>query len=327
MPTCLRVQWFVWLPSFVLLLCGAGSVCAAGDLAFAVARLPLSLPVYVAEAKGYFDAEKLQVKTVDCEIGRQCLDLLLDGKTQLATTADAPIVISSLRGARFAILATIATTRNNKIVTRRGRGITSIADLADRRVGTFVGTSAHYFLELNLLSSGIDPARVVVLPIQPADAAKAFASEAVDAVVVFEPFALNVVRALGAQAQVVPSRRLPADTWNVVVADALSGQRELELQGLCRALDRAMLFIASEPAQAREILRRRLGLDDAALEWVWKDTHYALELRQSLVTGLEGQTRWALRSGHATGTKPNYLEYIRMGPLSAVRPGAVSIVR
>jgi hypothetical protein len=85
-------------------------------------------------------------------------------------------------------------------------------------------------------------------------------------------------------------------------------------------------FIAAEPAQARAILQRRLGLDDAAAAWVLPDMDYALELRQSLIRSLEQQARWALRAGHASGTFPNYLEYMRPGPLEAVRPAAVSVV-
>jgi hypothetical protein len=96
---------------------------------------------------------------------------------------------------------------------------------------------------------------------------------------------------------------------------------------LCRAIDRATLFIAREPAKARTILRERLELDEAAVDWVWRDIVYGITLRQSLITGLEGQARWALRYGHATGTTPNYLDYVDTQPLARVRPGAASIVK
>ena len=116
---------------------------AAGEpLAFAVARLPLSLPVYVAQDRGFFAEEGATVNVADCDIGRRCLERMLAGGADLATAANLPVVVASLQGQRFTIVASMASSRNDtKIVTRRGSGIDSAAALAGRRVGTFVGTS------------------------------------------------------------------------------------------------------------------------------------------------------------------------------------------
>lgn len=295
---------------------------------FAVAKLPLSMPIYVAEAKGYFAAEKLDLQITDCDIGRQCLDRMLKGQAQLATSADSPIVFASLSGAKFSILTTMATMHNfSKIMTRRGLGIASVADLQDRRVGTFVGTSAHYFLELSLLTAGVDPLRVKVVPVETTSVGQSLASGAVDALAVFEPFAAGVLNNQAQQVQLLPSKGGQTDTWNVVAAYALNGQRDAELQGLCRALDKAIQFIAERPEEARAILHRRLALDHATVDKVLQDIDFELELRQSLITGLEGQARWAIRGGLASGKTPNFLEYLQPEPLKHVRAGAVSIVR
>lgn len=319
-----------WIGNAALaaVLFGATPVWAAADLIFAVAKIPLSLPVYVAEAEGYFKAENLALRIVDCEIGRQCLERLLDGQAQLATATGSPIVFASLRGAKFSILATIANSRTyNKIITRRGLGIAAVADLRSKRVGTFPGTSAHHHLELSLLAAGVDPSSVTIVPIQPATAARSLASGETDAEAVFEPFAFDVIHALGSQALVLPSRRLVTDTWNIVVSKSLDGQREVDLQRLCRALDRAIQFAADNPERARTIFQARLGLDREAFDRAWQDISFAIELRQSLITGLEGQARWAIRQGHVTGAVPNFLDYVRPDPLARVRAGAVSVVR
>ena len=47
------------------------------NLVVAVARQPLSLPFYVAEAEGHFAAEGLQLRIEDCNFGRACLEKLL----------------------------------------------------------------------------------------------------------------------------------------------------------------------------------------------------------------------------------------------------------
>ena len=306
----------------------AGPVRAAQPLVFAVARLPMSLPVYVAQDRGFFAEEGAAVNVADCDIGRRCLERMLAGGADLATAANLPVVVASLQGQRFTIVASMASSRNDtKIVTRRGSGIDSAAALAGRRVGTFVGTSAQFLLELSLLAAGVDPAKVEVVPIEPAETVAALQAGRIDAAAVFEPYAWRAVQALGREAQVINDRRLHVESWNIVAAAGLGAGRDADLQALCRALLRAERFIATHPAQARAILQRRLGLDDAAAAWLLPDMDYTLELRQSLIRALEQQARWALRAGQVRGSLPNYLGYIRPAPLEAVRPAAVTVVQ
>jgi ABC-type nitrate/sulfonate/bicarbonate transport system substrate-binding protein len=305
----------------------AGPARAGQPLVFAVARLPMSLPVYVAEERGFFAAEGAAVNVAPCDIGRRCLERMLGGGADLATAASLPIVTASVQGQRFTIVASMASSRNDaKIVTRRGNGIDSAAALAGRRVGTFTGTSAHFLLELSLLAAGVDPRKVVVVPLEPGEVVAALQTGRVEAAAVFEPYAGRAVQALGTQMQVINDRRLHVESWNIVASASLGAERDADLQAVCRALLRAVRFIAAEPAEAQAILQRRLGLDDAAAAWLLPDIAYALELRQSLIRSLEQQARWALRAGHVRGALPNYLGYIRPAPLAAVRPGAVTVV-
>jgi NitT/TauT family transport system substrate-binding protein len=323
-----RIRWWAGTLLALAFVLGSLPARAGGELVIAVARLPVSLPVYVAQARGFFAAEKLPLKVLECDIGRHCLEHMLEGRAHFATAAVSPLVFASLRGARFAVIATMATALNDtKIITRSDSGIAVAANLDGRRVGTLVATSAQYFLDLSLLAAGVDPARVTVVPLEPADAAAALQTGRVDAVSIFEPYAFQTVRLLGPRARVLSDRHRDVETWNVVVSQGLVRDHEDELERLCRALERAERFIAEEPAAARAILRERLRLDEAALDWIWNDLEFRLELRQSLLTSLEGQARWALRNGRAQGPAPNYLDYIRTGPLGRVRPGAVGIVQ
>jgi NitT/TauT family transport system substrate-binding protein len=310
------------------LACVAACLAAHAEqpLRFAVAQLPLSLPVFVAQDRGFFAAERLALQLVDCDFGKQCLERLLGGQADLATAADAPLALAlaGLRGERFALLATLGTLRSDsKVITHAGSGISTMKDLVGRRVGTTVGTSAQYSLDLGLLSADVDPALVTVVPIEPADAGAALADHRVDAVSAFEPYAYQAARALGAKAVVLRAVHFHAATWNLVA----SRPRQPELQAMCRALDRAIRFIREHPDTARAILRARLRYDDAAIAWLWPDMSFRLELRQSLLSTLESQARWALRRGHASGRLPDFLDYIETAPLSAVRADAVGIVR
>ena len=48
-------------------------------------------------------------------------------------------------------------------------------------------------------------------------------------------------------------------------------------------------------------------------------------LDQSLLTLLEGQSRWAVRQGAVPPGMPNFLGHLQTAPLRRVRPGGVAI--
>lgn len=312
--------------SLALGLC-AGVAATRGPLAVAVARHPLSLPAYLADAQGLFAAEGLDVRLVEENTGRECLQRLLRGEVAAATSAELPLALAALRGGGFDIVATMATSGNfNKFIVRRDSGVASFDKLVGRRVGTFFASSAHYFAQTCLLFAGVDPDAVQLVDVSPQDAPQALRDGRVDALAIFEPHAWRALKAMGGRADVLPSRRLVVDTWNLAVASGNARLPDGTLRSLCRALDRAWRLIAATPELGRALLRGRLAMEQEAVDWVWPDLHFSLELRQSLVTGLESQARWALRNRLATGALPNFLDHIRTAPLAGMRPGAVAIV-
>lgn len=312
----------------MLMLLPLAFAYAAGEYTFAVARTALSLPIYVAESEGYFAAEGVSVRTTDCPSGRLCLRQLLDGKAALCTVADLPIVFASFTSDRFAILATLATNRSDsKIITRKSGQVRAPSDLRGKKVGVAVGTSAHYFLDSVALLSGIDPASIRLVDLRTEEMAAELVANRVDALSAFEPFAYEAAKALGEDALVLSASRTYTLNWNLVATRETFAESERDVEGILRALDRAIRLIRTDPARAKAVLKARLALDDEAVSWVWPDVVYDLGLTQSLIKTMEGEARWALRSGYAHGLEPNYLRYVHEGPLNRVKPGSASIVR
>ena len=91
----------------------------------------------------------------------------------------------------------------------------------------------------------------------------------------------------------------------------------------------AQRFIVARPREAKEILKRRLALDEGFVAWVWKDLDYRLGLEQSLITTLEAEARWALREGHVAAGQaiPNYLRFVEPAPLRRAAPGEAPVLQ
>lgn len=302
----------------------------AQTLTIAVSRSSLSLPIWVAEAQGYFAAEGVPVRTVECLGGHRCIKQMLNGEVSLATSSEMPVMLNSFERDDFAVVATFVTSKRDvKIVARRSAGIAAAADLAGKRVATMGGTSAHYFLDLFLLFHGIDPKAVALESLAPEQLVAALVEHRVDALATFEPFAFRAGRALGADALVLPSARIYTETFNLSALRSLVASREPDLVRLLRALARAQHFIRDEPQAARAILVGRMQENPAYVEATWSDFDFRLSLDQPLLSTLEGQARWALREGHVPRTRrtPNFLNFVAPGPLRRAAPGAVTIVQ
>lgn len=313
--------------ALVLVFACCGS--QAQEMVAAVSRLPLSLPFYVAETQGYFAAEGLKLRIEDCHFGRLCMKRLLGGEVQIATAADAAIAVNSFAGKTFAILATMTDSSNgSKLLARRSAGINAPKDLIGKRIGTVVGTSAHFFLDSFLLFHGIDRREITLVDLQPDSAVAALDRREVDALAVFEPQGYEAARLLGQDGIVLNAGRISRTAFNIVVDRRIAGTRDAELVKLLRALERANRFIRDQPQQAQAIMRARLKLDQDFVEWIWRDYKYELSLDQSLISVLESQARWARREGYAAGAAPsNLLDYFYLPPMASVLPAAVTIVR
>lgn len=320
---CLRL-------GLVALLLGPAGCALAAELTLAVSRTALSLPLYVAEAEGFFAAEGVSPKLVECIGGQRCLRRLLDGAADLATASDLPVMFNSFARSDYAVVATFVSAANDvKLVARRSAGITAAAQLARKRVGTVKGASAHYFLDTFLLFHDVDPRLVQVVDMAPEQLAPALRNREVDAVAAWEPNAWLAVQAAGSDALVLPSPRIYTETFNLVASRRVLSEREDEVVRVLRALARAQRFIVARPREAKEILKRRLALDEGFVAWVWKDLDYRLGLEQSLITTLEAEARWALREGHVAAGQaiPNYLRFVEPAPLRRAAPGEAPVLQ
>lgn len=312
-----------------LLLTGmAAAAAAAAPLDIAVSRTPLSLPLYVAEAQGFFAKEGVDVRFADCMGGQRCMRMLLEGQAQVATMSDAPIMFGAFTSREFVVFATIVTTTDDvKLIARRASDISRAQHFPGKTVGVVHGAASHYFFDVFMLLHGIDPKSVRVVPLPPERMREALAAGAVDAVSIWEPFGHEILRGAGDAVVLLPNTGLYRETFNLVARRDAAATRGADLVALLRAIERAEAFIHDEPQRAQAILRKRLGVDPSFVQAVWPTLNFRLSLDQALLRTLESEARWALREGHVHGAAPNYLSFFHLQPLVQVKPAAATLPR
>ena len=74
------------------------------------------------------------------------------------------------------------------------------------------------------------------------------------------------------------------------------------------------------------IIKQQMNFSDAYIETVWAQNQYSLSLDQSLIIAMESEARWLINNNLTNQTTvPDFLNYVYIDGLVAVKPEAVNI--
>jgi NitT/TauT family transport system substrate-binding protein len=150
----------------------------------------------------------------------------------------------------------------------------------------------------------------------------------IDAVATAQPYANLAKERLGANAVVWPAQSgQPLHGLIISSNEWITKHPELTRRFL-KSLAQAEAYVIHNPAQAKDILQKRLNLDPAYIETVWSQNQFSLSLDESVITAMEDQARWMISNNLTTEKKvPDFIDYIYLDGLKAVKPEAVNIIR
>lgn len=283
----------------------------------------------IAFTKGYFAEEGLDAKPQSHAFGKLALASVLEGKADLATVADTPIVLAVMNNQPVTTIAAIQTSsRDAAIAAIKGGGIASPADLKGKKIGVTLGTTVEFFVDAYLAAHDIPKDAVSIIDIKPAEMAEALATEKVDAVSVFAPTLTNLEKDLGDSGIFFYDESIFTETFCVTAMQEYAKQHPEAIKKFLKALIRAETLILENPEEAQRQVAQFLKMDKDLLERIWPIFTARVTLNQALLVDFEDQTRWAVQKGLTTRKDmPNYLEFIYVDGLQAVKPEAVTILR
>ena len=295
-------------------------------ISLAVTPWPASSAVYIAQEKGYFREEGLDVALHNYISGHLGVNAMLAGKEDVATAGESPIARAALEGKPISVVATICEIDQAiLVIARKDRGISSFSDLKGKKIGLAATSAADYFLHIFLTTNGMDPREVRIVNMTPDKAVASLLKGEVDAVSTWSPHTSVLRDKLGDNALVLGDPGLYTMMWNLVATPDYIKNNPGRVRKLLRAIVRANRFITDSPGEARVASRQYIGTDSPFLEKEWGNYRFLAGLDQSLILNMEDQARWMNKKVGMRYRMPNFLDFIYTEGLNAVKPDAVRI--
>jgi ABC-type nitrate/sulfonate/bicarbonate transport system substrate-binding protein len=285
--------------------------------------------IHIAMAKGYFADVGLDATPQPHTFGKSALDAVIEGKADLATVADTPVMFAVMDGKKITTIAAISTSNKNMaIVARKDRGISRPTDLKGKTIGIVRGTISDFFADTFLTTHGIDRKQVTIIDLKPDEMATSLGTGRVDAVSIWQPIILKLQKELGNKEQSFYNEMFYTSNLHVNAMQDFVKQHPEAVKKLLRALIKAETFFKQHPEESRRLVAKFVKTDEALLEKIGDIYNFSVTLDQALLVNLEDQTRWAMKNRLTTHRDmPNYLDFIYVDGLRAVKPEAVRIIR
>ena len=286
--------------------------------------------VWIAENKGYFQEEGLNVEIREFGSGKAALEIMLNQENlDMVTAAQTPVVFNSFDRSDYAIIAAMVTSDDDvKVLARQDKSIAEPSDLRGKRVGTTKGSTGHFFLGLFLAHNGIKLSDIEIVDVGAGDLAQALAAGSVDAICTWEPHILNARKLLGEKALVLSGKGIFREDFYFVSNWSFIENSQEIVETFLKAMKRGEEFIQEEGAESRSIVSERLKLDAELPDSIWDAFSFRLMLDQTILITLESEARWAMREGLTDSKEvPNYLNFLYLDALEKIKPEAVTIIR
>jgi NitT/TauT family transport system substrate-binding protein len=298
-------------------------------LVFAVASLIDSAPAYIARQRDFYAQEGVDVELRFYRSGKEALAAVLRGEAHLATVADLPIALAVLDGADLRVLATICKSgRENSLVARKDRGISTPDQVRGKTVGIIPGTTSEFLLDEFLVLHGIPRPSITVVQMRPEETVAALRDGKVDAVSTWGQHTASLLKSLGDNGVRFFSEETYQMYWNVASSGAFVASHEDSLRRIIKALGRGSSYILQHDDAAQKMVMEAVGLDREQMAALWPDYEFEQTLDQSLILTLEHQARWALqRNNRQPRQVPDFRRVVYVDPLADINPTAVTVIR
>lgn len=280
-----------------------------------------------SDLSGFFKQHGLDVTIKVFDSGVMAVEALNNGLVDLATPSDFVFASNIGKHPDLRIITTINKKTDMKLTARRDSGISTPGDLKGKRIAVTLTSIAEFYLANFLNAHRLTIQDVNTVNMSPPSMEKAVMDGNVDAAIVWSPTSKNIADSLGSRS--VSWNVLSGSNWHqlLVTTENLIKKEPSAMIRLVKALILAEKSMAEDPGPVQRDLASRFGMPEKYFTGIWGENQFKISLDRSLLLALEEQSRWIQKNRGSTAVmQPNYLQYLYLDALKAVRPESVTII-
>jgi len=296
-------------------------------ITIADAQFPVFALVYVADKKGYFVDEGLDVAYRKFSLVKDALEDVIKGNSDLATVFETPVVRKLSEGEELSVITTLHTsTKNTGLVGLKSRGVHQASDLLGKKIAVNKGTNAEFFLFSLLTIEGINPADVTIIDQPSAESVKALQDGSIDAAALFNPY-LYEAQYLS---KINDVTSIYSDTYTeismLVGKKELVGQNSKKMTKILRALVQAEKFIHTNQDEAIKFVDESLpNYTEQEVRRDWDSFTITMTLNNLLITVMAREAQFFHDVGIYKENVPSIRNAIEPTYLKEVKPESVTL--
>ncbi len=232
--------------------------------------------------------------------GIETVQALIGDATDVATLAEWPFLLASLKRDDLRIVAIISVAKSMGMVADKEKGINTVTDLIGKSVGFPQGTSAQYVYETFLNSNGLKD-KVNAVNLTPPNLQPSIVRGDIDAMVIWQPFLEKVIQINPDKFYLVPgSDDILNVVYMVVTTDSYIKSNPNGIKNVLQILVDATEKINSRDSENLQILSSKTNIEVETLDKLLPLFDYKVKIDSTIINTLEKLSIWAESSGLAS---------------------------
>jgi ABC-type nitrate/sulfonate/bicarbonate transport system substrate-binding protein len=284
--------------------------------------------IYIAQDQHFFEANGLNITVKNYNTGAAALEGLLKGEVEITGASEFVVASKALESASIYTFGSYCKSDKYFVIGRSDRGIDEISNLKGKTIGAPMGTNGEFYIGRFLELNGIGLSEVNLVNVSPFVQTPAMlANGTVDAAVAFQPYINEVNALLDNKTVMWPIQAGQLSYIDAICTKSLAKENPDLIRRFLEALVEAESFTMTHEDEAIAIVANTLNYSVDYLSMVWSDYQFSISLDQSQIVAMEDQAAWMIENKLTNSTTiPNFLNYVYVDGLKAVKPESVNII-
>lgn len=284
--------------SLSLVGCGGGNVSekevevkqgaqVGAENVLRIGRQPGDVVTTIAQEKGFFEEEGLDVEVSVFSYGPPIVEALTSGDLDVGLLGDQPAFSAISNGVDIEIFSAVGSSNHRHgLIARDDSNIESIADLKGKKVSVPVGSNAQPLLYIYLDEAGLKDTDVEIVNLGVTDAETSIIAGDIDAAVVYEPHFTSVATKENGVHVVTDAEGYKDYVTIEVTRRDYAKENPEQIAKLLRAWNKAIEWSNNNQQEAAQIVYDADGVDIATTLKYFETTDVHLNLTDTDVDAI-----------------------------------------